>query len=552
MTGPEPPLAPTVDPTSRALRRAWPAAALIGLAIGWFYLQEGKAIDAGLRAALCGIGATLLVARAYAARSQPRAAVVFTLVIVLWSSTVIGAVAGRDLGRLAEGKSRLWSHYHYYLGAKYFAELGYTDLYDQTIAADGLSEEQRFAGVKWVRDLHTYDREPTNYRNRQISDAWDEGRWAQFAADVQWFKPRFSDRAWRKILRDRGYNATPTSNTLYWLLSRAPLSERSLALIGALDPLLLLIAFIVAGLVFGPSRSLVSAAFLLIFFGNVFHVVGGPLLYDYLAALILMACAVHRNRPMSAGILFGYACMMRVFPVLLLAGLVVWTIVAMRRDGAFPRFTNRFARGLLGAVAVLFVVGCLNARGPKAWLDWTDQIAMHSEHHRFGDKRIGLQHVFTHDWSLEWGDWRLKEWRRQTWPRQRGWWIAGAALLAGLWLLAAWRGPRGERDPLDSLVFSLALVFAGIVLSRYYWSVACLFFLLGGRERDGPREAWIGGSLLAVCAAWYAGISGEESSFARYLMVNLVLLGWFVAALVARATWRIKVDSTTPDVLPAD
>ncbi len=538
-------------PKLEGLERAWPLAALVGLIVGYLFLKEGKSVDPGLRAALCGVGATLLVARAYAARGEPRAAAVFGLVVVAWASLVIGGTAGRGIDRMLDGKSRTWSNFHYYLGAKYFTELGYTDLYDQVVAADALADQEFFA-ITRIRNLETYEVEPMNYGSRMMSDAWSVERWSQFSNDALWFQDKFSDRRWRRLLRDRGYNATPTSNTLYWLLSRPELTERNLAWIGGLDPLLLLIAFVFAGFAFGPGRSLVSAAFLLIFFGNEFHVIGGPLLHDYLAALVLMACAVHRNRPMTAGILFGYACMTRVFPVLLLAGLVVWTVVAMRRDGTFPRFTNRFARGLLGAVAVLFVVGCLNSRGVHAWVEWTDQIAMHSDHHRFGDQRIGLQHVFTHDWSLDWGEWQKKAGRRQAWRSQEVSWMLGAALLAALWLVAAWRGTRGERDPLDSLVFALALVFAGIVLSRYYWSVACLFFLLGGRERDGPREAWIGGTLLAVVAVFYAFLKDPEIEFAGYLQANLVLTAWFVAALVARATWRIRVDSTTPDVAPDD
>jgi hypothetical protein len=542
---------PQSTPPATGLARAWPLVALAGLAVGYLVLEEPEKINPGTRAALSAVGATLLLARAYAARGRQMAATVLTLVLVAWAALVVGSTTGPDLGQLFRGETRLWSNYHYYLGAKYFSEMGYTGLYDQTVAVD-VEQDQRFAEFRWIRDLDSYGREPTNYNNRIRSEGWTQARWEQFTDDVLWFQARVSDRRWRRILHDRGYNATPTSNTLYWLLSRVHLSEQNLALISALDPLLLLFAFVVAGLVFGPVRSLVSAAWLLLFFGSLDFIVGGTLLYDYLAALILMACAVHRNRPMTAGVLFGYACMTRVFPSLLLAGLIVWTIIAVRREGSFPRFTSRFGRGLLGAVAVLAVIGCLNGRGVSAWTDWTDQIATHTENHRFGDRRIGLQHVFTHDWSLDRGDWRKQEWRRRTWPRQKGRWVAGAALLFGLWLLAAWRGTRGERDPLDSIVFGLALVFAGIVLSRYYWGVACLFFLLGGRERDGPREAWIGAGLLGLVAVYYAGIEGMDSRFGAYVLVNLTLLVWFVAALIARTVWRVEADSTVVDVAPHD
>ena len=68
------------------------------------------------------------------------------------------------------------------------------------------------------------------------------------------------------------------------------------------------------------ARSSAALAWLVVFFGNEFHIVGGPLLYDYLAALVLMACAIHSNRPMTAGLALGYSAMTRVFPAFLLLG----------------------------------------------------------------------------------------------------------------------------------------------------------------------------------------------------------------------------------------
>jgi hypothetical protein len=553
VTDPDPALPPESSPAQATrLARIWPVAAVVGLLIGFLLLQDGARPSGGLRAPLCGIGAALLLARAYATAARPIATAVLGLVLIVWAAAVIGAIGGRDLERLAtKYDSRIWSHYHYYLGAKYFSELGYTDLYDQTFAVDR-EHDQQLVSITWMRDLRTYEREATNYFGRERAEVWTDARWHQFSEDVLWFLPHQDVEHWRSMVRDRGYNATPTSNTLYWLLGQIPLNSRNLALIGALDPLLLAFAFVLAGIVFGPIRSMTAAAWVLIFFGSMVHVVGGPLQFDYLAALVLMACAVHRNRPMTAGALLGYAAMTRVFPGFLIAGLVVWTVVAMRRDGTFPRFTNRFARGLLAACALLFVVGCLNARGVKAWGDWSENMSLHSDHHRFGNKRLGLQHLFTHDMSLEFGDWRTAEWRRRTWPKQQGWWLAAALGLSALWLVAAWRGATGERDPLDSLVFALALVFAGVVLSRYYWTVACLFFLVGGRERDGPREAWLGAGLLGLVALYYAWLNGFTSAYGRYVVANAALGLLLVLALIARSIWRVKADAAVPDAVPTD
>ena len=522
---------------------------LLGLYLNPEAGRSGGEVVAGLRMSAAALGAVLLLGRAFVPRSAQRKRAIASLLVIAWAATLIGGLVGRDLNRSAmRYESRLWSSYHYYLGAKYFAELGYHGLYDQTVAADAKAG-RRFLGLKRIRNLATYEKEPLSLDTRVRGPQWSDARWVAFSADVQWFQGlkegpdgvadnadrwRIKQRSWRRILKDRGYNATPTGNSIYWLLSHVPLSERNLMLLGLLDPLLLLGVFILAARVFGLTRSAAALAWLCLFFGNEFHIVGGPLLYDYLAALVLMACAVHKNRPLTAGIALAYAAMTRVFPAFLLVGFGLWAIVRWREAGRVPRFVDRFARGVAGACLVLFLVGCLNARGPSAWVEWGQNMAMHSDHHRFGNKRIGLQHVFTHDFGL--GDeWEAKAGRRSTWPSQKKYWVGAAGLLLLLWALGTVRRAHQDRDPLASLVFSLIAVFTLIVMSRYYWSAACLFFLVGGRDRDGPWEGAVGAGLLAVVAGFYFFSPGIDSSFGDYHRANLLLLLWVLPLLVWRA-----------------
>jgi len=544
-------LGPTPVEASPALRAV---VLLVFLLLGLYLNPEsqpkGGGLSEGARVIAAVVGAVLILGRAFVPRPRLRARAIASLLVIAWAASLIGGLAGRDLTRAATRyDSRLWSGYHYYLGAKYFSELGYHGLYDQTAAVDS-QNDRRFASLNQLRDLATYDKEPMNLDERVRGPQWTDERWAAFSADVQWFlglkegpdgvaeradRWRIQNKSWSRMLKDRGYNATPTGNSIYWLLSRVPLSERNLMLLGLLDPLLLLGVFLLAARVFGLTRSMGSLAWLLLFFGNEFHIVGGPLLYDYLAALVLMACAVHKNRPMTAGIALGYAAMTRVFPAFLLLGFGAWAFVRWRQAGKVPRFVDRFSRGLASACLVLFLLGCLNSRGPSAWLEWAENISMHSDHHRFGDSRIGLQHIFTHDFGMEEGRWELKAGRRSNWPGQKKYWVASAAALFLLWGIGTVRRAGEERDPLASLVFSLIMVFALIVLSRYYWSVACLFFLVGGRDRDGPWEGLVAAGLLLVVAGFYLLSPGIDSSFGEYHRGNLLLLCWAVPLLAWRA-----------------
>lgn len=520
-----------------------------------FYLnpeagRSGGEVIAGLRMGAALLGAALLLGRGFVPASARRKRAIASLLVIAWAATLIGGLVGRDLNRAAmRYESRLWSSYHYYLGAKYFAELGYSGLYDQTAAVDAKAG-RRFVGLNQLRDLATYEKEPLNLDDRVRGPQWSDERWGAFSADVQWFgglkegpdgiaedpeRWRIKQRSWRRILKDRGYNATPTGNSIYWLLSHVPLSERNLMLLGLLDPLFLLGVFVLAAGVFGLTRSAAALAWLCLFFGNEFHIVGGPLLYDYLAALVLMACAVHKNRPMTAGIALAYAAMTRVYPAFLLVGFGLWAFVRWREAGRVPRFVERFARGLAGACVVFFLLGCMSARGPSAWVEWGQNMMMHSEHHRFGNKRIGLQHVFTHEFGLKDGRWERKSGRRTTWSNQKNYWVGAAALMLLLWTIGTVRRAGEDRDPLASLVFSLIAVFSLIVMSRYYWSAACLFFLVGGRDRDGPWEGIVSAGLLGVVAGFYFFSPGIESSFGEYHRGNLLLVLWAVPLLAWRA-----------------
>lgn len=504
-------------------RRWWVPALVVGLIVGLATLGAAD-LEQSTRALLCALGAAGLIVRGMLTSGSRKRAIA-TLLLAAWAGGICGWMVARPAQRLAvKHEIRGWSWYHYYLGSKYFEELGYTKLYDQTVAVDG-EGEQMFAPLKDLRDLRTYRREPMNYLQRVRIEGWSHERWRDFSKDVGFFQPRFKVRDWKRILRDRGYNATPTGHWLYSQVSRAPLDAQLLALLGFLDPVLLLLAFLWVGRVFGGFKTLIAAAWFLIFFGNEYHVFGGPLLYDFAAAMLAFAAAMKTGRYRLAGALLGWAAMVRVFPGFLLIGLAVWAI--RRRQWTMPL---RVLQGVAAVCALGFVLGCTSPRGPAAWTEWTENIQMHSRFHHFGSKRIGLKHAFTHDVTLGL-EWRMKDWRRRTWPKQKTAWMVTAAALGLLWLAAV---GRGVDDPLEAMILSLAVVFFAIVLSRYYWSVACLLFLLGGRERDGPREGLIAGGLFLTVAIYYAYASVEGNPFGRYVVANVVLTLFWTGLLVSR------------------
>ena len=104
---------------------------------------------------------------------------------------------------------QLWGVFHYYLGAKYFDELGYHGLYEQTLVADKEST-RRLLKVQLVRNLSTYQREKASrYRDLPRSAAWTDARWEEFKKDLGWFLERRDPVFWANIIVDRGYNPSP-------------------------------------------------------------------------------------------------------------------------------------------------------------------------------------------------------------------------------------------------------------------------------------------------------------------------------------------------------
>jgi hypothetical protein len=102
--------------------------------------------------------------------------------------------------------------YHYYVGAKYFPELGYTRLYACSAAAeieDGRAEEVR---SRPMRDLETNGlastaaiaADPDACRSR-----FSPQRWESFRHDVRYFREAMGPPLWASSQIDHGFNATP-------------------------------------------------------------------------------------------------------------------------------------------------------------------------------------------------------------------------------------------------------------------------------------------------------------------------------------------------------
>lgn len=315
----------------------------------------------------------------------------FAAVLLVVTSRRAGDGRGRARARLTLGGAALlaalsWTHFlnfhftgfvhfhelfHYYVGAKYFPELGYDGLYECVALAD---REDGVASVEErpMRDLRTDRfvaaaealRTPPACRGR-----FNDARWSAFRRDVAFFRGRLAGDWWH-AQTDHGYNATPAWTLTGRLLASAvpatPSGARGLAMLDL--GLLALAAFLLARQ-FGFETACVAV----VFFGTNglarFAWTGGAMLrYDWLFLAAAGLAALRAERPALGGFALAWSALLRVFPGVLLAGVVFKALVDTVLEG--PRVALRRLRPvLLGAAAavLLLVPSSALLAGAGAW-----------------------------------------------------------------------------------------------------------------------------------------------------------------------------------------
>jgi hypothetical protein len=277
-----------------------------------------------------------------------------------------------------------WDLYHYYIGTKYAPELGYTNLYGATLAADaerGLRYHNprgqiRDLGTARLRDVARVAAEASRYRA-----PFSEARWREFVADITWFKLQLPEDRWSLILADHGYNGTPAWSFVVGGLFTRHLSIRNAVsrwLMLLLDPLLLLGTVAAVAWAFGPRTALLLVTFIgshyLFSWG---HLKGALLRTDFAMGSLLAVCLVKQRWYRLAGVLLGWAILSRAFPAFLLLGPAVLLL-----SGYFR--TRRFDRQLLslflatGATMALVGFGSVAYFGGTGiWSEWAQKITLH-------------------------------------------------------------------------------------------------------------------------------------------------------------------------------
>ncbi|MBW2696799.1 MAG: hypothetical protein JRE70_10025 [Deltaproteobacteria bacterium] len=412
----------------------------------------------------------------------------------------IASFYGTQLFERSASSLHLKDVYHYWLGTRYFAELGYGELYDCTLA---VAEEQDWWWVHalpYARDLRTMQtREARALIQRGVRECkgqFSEARWASFTKDVTWFNEQFGAHQWRRVLNDHGYNPSPI-----WALAAAPfaaaVSPESLRWLARLDVLLLAGAFTAVGWAFG----LELACLTIVIWGTGWlwdaRWVGNAFLRQmWFSAALVGLCCLKQRREIAASVLIGYASWLRLFPAIALAGYGLSAVRRWIRAGSLPRDARRFALGFAVSSAVLVA-----ASFASSGIDL-------ETYEGFGRNLVTLRTVPSINLvGLEPLLWRLdgtsEIWRMPTeaiaeQPLDRPsesrvmLWLVGAIAIGAFCLVTR------DALPWEASAATFTLLPMLAAPACYYMQIVVLGVVLGA------RRPWVVIWLLAACLGWLA------------------------------------------------
>ncbi|HMY17127.1 MAG TPA: hypothetical protein PKA58_12465 [Polyangium sp.] len=311
-----------------------------------------------------------------------------------------------------------WDQFHYYMGAKYFKEMGYDGLYKcALIATDELGtisyteDDGRSYKVDLSKEARHPDRKIRNLGGdnllkpamqflehpEECKNTFPAARWEQFKEDVKFFRVVSGKGYWDDMLKDHGYNPPPV-----WTIMGRFFSELHPATVGycqflaSLDLIYTLGMFAMLWWAFGWRVFAVGA----ILYGcehtaTSYWTFGAFLRQDWLFFLVASVCLLRKQYPKLAGAALVYAGLLRIFPGLVVVGLLVvvgWTIYRKHK------MTGEQIQMLIGgtAAAAVLIPLSIAVSGPRSYVDFYKHTLEVHDHTPLTN-HTGLRVLIAHD-----------------------------------------------------------------------------------------------------------------------------------------------------------
>lgn len=454
---------------------------------------------------------------------------------------------GREPLTFARPAIHLHELVHYYLGTKYYRELGHDRLYEAIVLADYEDDRPGFSAGNRIRDLRTNRvdrvRRDVVRDGERVRGAFEDERWQAFRHDVALLRTSYPSReAWHRssILQDHGYNGSPLTTLLLGTLANQPFvsSLTFLEIIRSLDVALLAL---VVGLVarrLGLEPALAFAALWLANPLNDYGFVGGSYLrYNFAWALILAWLALDRGRAGTAGIWLGIAAHLRLFPAVFAVGLLLHDLLRPGSDErrAALRESRPLYLGLAASGALLVAVTAFTPAPPgeNVWAGFRDRIGVHAGALAYNLIGIDVPFAWSPEQSVEARGDALARGEPVAWEeivadtldeRRIARWLAKGALLLAIAAVAR-RLPRRY-----AMLLGFPLLFTAYVASHYYYLALGLLALVFHDHRGALLSLTAGFAALALVAVPTAFADdvirmGAASLVTLATLAGLALLG---------------------------
>lgn len=513
-------------------------------------------------------------------------------VLIAASLALTWAVYG-DVGRriftVRDGYIRTWNVFHHYLGAKYFDELGYVDLYACALEADATMVQVWDAGVR-VRDLRSYEVGPRSRLRSCPKERFTEERWRDFKADLLFIqqttvtrpgRPRSAnitpERIWPFVLADKGFNASPVWLVAgRWLANAVSLDDPNLLkLLLGLDVILIVASLCLVGRAHGLETALLVFVFLVSFWGSYQRLAGNLLQYTWLSALLIGFASFELRWLKSSAAFFAYAAMSMGFPIYLVSGLLLrlaWSLFAARAASRHPsprkwiaiprRFAIRWTGGANGSHAraqgsppaesgidrrkedamaftfliwlllfcIAFFVYTLVLPHPlETWRAFFENIRLHERYLHGELYSVGLKNLVGSCCDAVYRPGFVHVDRLS--DRLPLYYALLLLVFGAFAAQSVWPRNRGA----DVLASGFLPIFGLLTLSRYYYSGLAIF-LLSKRYGHGAFVALVGLNFCFFVAISY-GFTSWKSYFYPYWGIEIAYLLFFVVVLGGLA-WR--------------
>jgi len=446
---------------------------------------------------------------------------------------------------LSMGHDRVMSHFarqragtfHYYMGAKYFKELQYGGLYDYCLLADVETHNKlnvfgkrkgRYQ-IKQIRDLNDYSKIKAQdavrrARENREQDFTDE-RWESFKRDwtlqTAYFNDDHSAAGLGKKLNDHGFNPPPFWTVIpTFVANRVDLADGpAYAWARVIDLSMLFLVCLLAAIFLGLDTGALMFiyAFTAWYYRNNF--IAPFFNFMWLWTLALSLIFYQRGKMKCAGVALAYSTMLRVFPLVYLAGpLLVWLRKTVRNIGPARRAvaeqageegrgrTRIFLRHLLPkgetSFLVAFVVSALlfgligftQGRGVSSSVAFLKKITMHAESIKYHSNKFGLEVGMSKEFDHPTAKANKSD-RPVYFEKNKKWYYLTWLLLIGLNLAAIL---TRIDDEAWVIALSQAFIFTLMTTSRYYYLGLLVFFIVPKDKRAGGFATLAATTILGI------------------------------------------------------